>query len=137
MDIMLNIFIDGASRGNPGPAAYAFIFVENNKKTFEKSEFIGKATNNVAEYTGILNSLNQAKKIFHGKVKLYSDSQLAIRQLNKEYQIKANHLSKIAYKIFDLVKNFESVEFIHVPRTNKYIQICDTLCNETLDAKGY
>ncbi|TXT64649.1 MAG: Ribonuclease H [Promethearchaeota archaeon] len=133
----LKIFVDGASRGNPGPAAYAFIFIDKEKKVFEKSEFIGKATNNVAEYTGIFASLQEAQKITIGNVKLYSDSQLAVRQLNKEYKIKANHLSILVNKIFSLEKKFEKLEFIHTPRTNPYINICDKLCNERLDAEGY
>jgi ribonuclease HI len=133
----LKIFVDGASRGNPGPAAYAFIFIDKEKKVFEKSEFIGKATNNVAEYTGIFASLQEAQKITIGNVELYSDSQLAVRQLNKEYKIKANHLSKLSDKIFKLVEKFEQVEFIHVPRSNEYIQICDRLCNNFLDSKGF
>lgn len=134
---MLEIYVDGASRGNPGPATYAFILLENNNKIFEDSEFIGKATNNVAEYTGILNALKKANSITKEKVKVHSDSQLAVRQLNKKYQIKAKHLSKLANKVFALVAEFEYVEFIHVPRSNKFIQVCDKLCNERLNAEGY
>jgi ribonuclease HI len=133
----LRIFVDGASRGNPGPAAYAFIFIDKNTKVYEKSEFIGKATNNLAEYTGILSSLQEAQKITTGNVKLYSDSQLAVRQLNKEYKINASHLSKIAENIFNLIGKFEQLAFIHAPRDNKYIQICDKLCNKRLDEKGF
>jgi len=134
---ILKIFVDGASRGNPGPAAYAFIFLQNNNISFEKSEFLGTTTNNVAEYKGILNAFKKALIITEKNIKLYSDSQLAVRQLNKEYQIKANHLLKLANKIFQMIGNFKSVEIIHLPRNNKYIQICDKLCNELLDEEGY
>lgn len=133
---VLNIYTDGASRGNPGKGAGAFIFLKNDENViFEKGvEFLGnKITNNVAEYQAIINALTQAVKYASGNIKLYSDSELVVKQLSKIYKINKVHLKKKANKIFELMKNFESVKFFHVRRNNEFIQICDKLCNDELD----
>jgi hypothetical protein len=82
----LEIYTDGASRGNPGPAAYAFIFVRHGAVMFEESSFIGTATNNTAEYSAIVAAVRRAKESANTSVVVYSDSELVVRQINGQYR---------------------------------------------------
>ncbi|MHA1156875.1 MAG: ribonuclease HI family protein, partial [Candidatus Heimdallarchaeota archaeon] len=77
---VLKIYVDGASRGNPGPAASAFLFIHNDSVIHEEYEFIGTATNNTAEYQAIINALKVAEKFSRGHIQVYSDSNLAVQQ---------------------------------------------------------
>ena len=134
---ILEIYVDGASRGNPGPAAWSFIFVKDNQTIHQKSGYLGNATNNTAEYNAIINALKEAEKYTRWHVKVYSDSQLAVRQINKEYRIKKAHLSDLCDKIYNQIRKFEKVKFLHVGRNNPFIQVCDSLCNNHLDDMGF
>lgn len=129
----LDIYTDGASRGNPGPAAWAFIIVDKTELIHKNSGFLGKSTNNTAEYNAILMALQEAQNWTKGLVKLYSDSQLVIRQLNGEYRVNKAHLLELFNKVQALCNQFEKVEFYHVGRDNRYVQICDSLCNKCLN----
>ncbi len=132
---ILKIYTDGAARGNPGPAACAFLFVQNDTVIHEESNYIGTATNNTAEYHAIINALKVAEKFHRGHLQVYSDSNLAIQQINNKWKINYPHLMKLYSKVHQLCENYEKVEFFHMGRNNPYIQKCDTLCNERLDAK--
>ena len=130
---ILQIFTDGAARGNPGPAASAFLLIQGNNVIFSDVSFIGQKTNNSAEYHAIINALNYAKKHFHGTVKLYSDSNLAINQINGTWKINYPHLANLRKEVIAALKSFQKVEFVHIGRNNPYIQKCDLLCNKKLD----
>lgn len=134
---LLEIYADGAARGNPGPASWAFIFVSNDQIVHQKSDYIGNKTNNTAEYLAIINALIEAENYTRWEVKVFSDSQLVIRQINKEYRINAPHLSDLCSQVYNLCNKFEKVEFYHLGRNNSFIKKCDTLCNECLNAKGF
>ena len=133
---ILEIYVDGACKKNPGPASYAFIFVKNDEIIHQRSEFIGDATNNIAEYTAIIRALEEAEKFTRWGIKVYSDSQLAIKQINKKWRIKVQHLSDLCDQVYRQRAKFEKVEFYQVGRENPYIQKCDALCNDCLDRKG-
>ncbi|MFX0071559.1 MAG: ribonuclease HI family protein [Candidatus Hermodarchaeota archaeon] len=130
----LEIYVDGACRGNPGPGAWAFILVnQNGQRIHDGTGFIGNTTNNIAEYTAIVNSLRVAKKFTNSKIKVFSDSQLVIKQLNKKFKITKPHLLELYKKVLELRKEFASVEFIQVSRNHPKIEICDALCNKHLN----
>jgi ribonuclease HI len=129
----LKIYTDGASRGNPGPAAAAYIFLHGKEIIYKNSLYLGTETNNSAEYQAILNALGEAHKFSEGEITLYSDSQLIIRQLNGVYKVKSKNLYPYFNKIQNIKKKYKQVIFKHVNRTNKYIQKCDALANEMLD----
>jgi len=133
---ILEIYVDGACRKNPGPASYAFLFVKNDEVIHQKSEFIGMGTNNIAEYTAIIKALEEAEKFTRWRIKVFSDSQLAIKQINKEWRIKKPHLSDLCSQVYKQREKFQKVEFYQIGRENPYIQKCDVLCNECLDKKG-
>ncbi|MBD3214091.1 MAG: reverse transcriptase-like protein [Candidatus Lokiarchaeota archaeon] len=133
----LNIYVDGASRSNPGPSSYAFIFILGESIIKEKSEYLGEMTNNQAEYEAIKHSLKEAEKETRWKIKLFSDSKLAVNQLNKQWRITKEHLSKLCDEIYSQIRKFDEVKIFHVPRDNEYIQRCDELCNRCLDDEGF
>ena len=133
----LKIYTDGASRGNPGPAASAFLFVHNDNIIHDKCAFIGTATNNSAEYQAIINALIVAERFSRGYIQVYSDSNLAVQQINKKWKINYAHLSKMCKEVYKLREKYEKVEFFHVGRNHPYIQKCDKLCNERLDLEGF
>ena len=131
---LLYIYTDGASRGNPGPSACAYLLTEEGKKIiYSESNFIGKTTNNRAEYTAVIKSLKTAKNHYNGMVIIHSDSELLIKQAKGKYKVNNRHLKKLYDKMMKLTTNFSHVEFKHVPRENKLIQKADKLCNQKLD----
>ena len=134
---IFKIYTDGAARGNPGPAAYAFMFVDNEDIVHKGFGYIGPATNNTAEYTAIINALKAAEKFHRGHLQIFSDSKLAIQQINRKWKINFPHLSEMCSEVYKLCEKYEKVEFFHVSRKNSYIQQCDELYNSQLDNEGF
>jgi len=132
---MKNIYIncDGASRCNPGRAAIGIQIKGEDKKTVLKqhSEYIGRVTNNVAEYLAVLKSLDLAKRFTNQNVFVYSDSELVVRQLTGKYQVKNKNLKELFNQVQKLQNSFQKVVFTHVRR--EYNVIADQLANEALD----
>lgn len=132
----LTIYTDGASRGNPGLASYGYaIFNEDGSVAYEEGQAIGIATNNVAEYTAVLESMQRVKKEFASNlpVELYyrADSKLAVEQLSGRYKIKNEILRGIIHKIKALELQVGSVTYTHIPREQN--KIADRLANIALD----
>ncbi|MFW9990028.1 MAG: ribonuclease HI family protein [Candidatus Odinarchaeota archaeon] len=134
---ILKIYTDGAARGNPGPAAYAFIFANNDNIIHEGSGYIGTATNNTAEYQAIINALRTAYKLHKGQLQIYSDSNLVVQQINRRWKINYPHLLELCNEVHQLSKKYKKVEFFYMTRNNPYIQKCDELCNSQLDRVVY
>ncbi|MFW9820681.1 MAG: ribonuclease HI family protein [Candidatus Thorarchaeota archaeon] len=134
---ILKIYTDGAARGNPGPAAYAFLFVHNDAIIHQEFGFIGNATNNTAEYKAIINALKVAEKFHRGHLQVFSDSNLVVQQINRKWKINYPHLSELSKQVYQLRQKYEKVEFFHVGRKNRYIKKCDGLCNSQLDKEGF
>ena len=130
----LIIFTDGASRGNPGHASYGFtISEEDGKLIFEEGRYIGVETNNVAEYTAVLEAFKWIKENIKESVaiKLFADSKLVAEQLSGKWRIKNANLRLIFEKIKTLELSFESVTYTHVYREKN--TIADSLANQALD----
>lgn len=127
---MIKIYTDGAARGNPGHAAAGYAFFEDNKLIKKGSFYIGKTTNNVAEYTAVIKALERAPK--NEELHIFSDSKLIVKQIRSEWKIKKLHLQELNKKVQKLLEN-RNVKFKHVRRENKGIQIVDSLINEKLD----
>ena len=134
---ILKIYTDGAARGNPGPATYAFMFIHDDIIIHKGFAYIGTATNNTAEYKAIINALKVAEKFHRGHIQIFSDSNLAVQQINRKWKINYLHLSELCSKVFQLCEKYEKVEFFHVSRNNRYIQKCDEYCNSLLDNKDF
>ncbi len=130
---------DGASRGNPGPASYGYLIKNSDSGLIlhQEGKTIGVTTNNVAEYTAVLESLRYIKKNFSDKhphsIQVITDSQLIAQQLAGKFKIKSLHLKEL----FDLVKSLESelgkISYRNVPRAENYL--ADRLANQALDQK--
>lgn len=133
----IKIYTDGGSRGNPGPAAFALLVYDSRGKLLEShSEFIGTATNNVAEYRAILKALKMAKKHGNGEILCTMDSELAVMQLSGKYRIKKSHLKELYMMVKEEEKNFKKVTYAHVKRDNIHISCVDFMLNDILDKVG-
>ena len=130
----LRIFSDGGSRGNPGPAAIAFLILSDNGQVFmAKSRYVGSRTNNQAEYEALIAALRSALELNAEEVFCHLDSELVKRQVTGEYSVKNSQLRKLWAKVEELRKRFKKASFVSVPRTNIHIQKADALVNEALD----
>ena len=129
------IYSDGAARGNPGPAASAFTIEDENGKVVKSgARKIGVATNNVAEYTALIDGLRAAAEVTSGDVLCFSDSRLMVSQLRGEYKVKKPHLRELLERAKGMEKLFSSVEYRHVPRENPGIKRVDRMVNLALDS---
>lgn len=126
-----SIHIDGGSRGNPGPASYAVVLKTSDGETIEDTGFLGQATNNVAEYTGLIKAFELAARHHLKTLHIHSDSELLVKQMSGEYRVKNEELKALFDEANDLKKKFSKVMITHVRRElNKR---ADELCNITLD----
>lgn len=136
MDNQVLIYTDGGSRGNPGLAAFGVVIKYNGGKK-EYSEFIGRATNNQAEYQGVIFGLKKIKQLIgkerakEARVEVRSDSELLVKQLNGEYKVIDEHIQKVWMEIWNLKLDFGTVVFKHVFREDN--QEADRLVNFALD----
>jgi len=127
------IHIDGAARGNPGPAAYAVVLARPGEPVVEESGTLGTATNNVAEYTALVNALHLASELGLKTLDVFSDSELLVKQMAGEYRVKHPDLQPLHKEASELRKGFASVRISHVRREQN--KRADALCNEALDGK--
>ncbi|GBD35275.1 14.7 kDa ribonuclease H-like protein [bacterium HR36] len=127
----LTIHIDGAARGNPGPAAFAAVFLQDGQLLLEEKQFVGKTTNNVAEYLALLHALRRAAQMGARRLHIFSDSELLVRQMTGVYQVRDPKLRQLYEQAQELVRQFEEVRLTHVPR--KQNRQADKLCNQALD----
>lgn len=134
MKAKLKVYSDGASRGNPGPSAIAFLVLTEDGEIVKKhSRYIGMRTNNQAEYEALINALEFASSLIDQEVVCYMDSELVVKHLNRDYQVRDPKLKPLWLKANELANGFLKVTFVHVPRTDIYIQEVDLMVNETLD----
>lgn len=111
------VYFDGASKGNPGVAGAGAVLYDGDIEVYSESVFVGpKATNNVAEYTGLLTGLRAALQLGKTNIIVKGDSDLIIKQMNGKYQVKSPNLVKLYEEAKNLVAQFEKVTFIHVYR---------------------
>ncbi|MDO8619523.1 MAG: ribonuclease HI family protein [Candidatus Daviesbacteria bacterium] len=134
----LTVFTDGASRGNPGPASFGYVITDENKKiVHEMGKTLGITTNNVAEYTSVLESLKYICKKYHKdlpiEVNYFADSRLVVEQLSGRFKVKSPHLREIIIQINELIVELGKVAFNHVPREKN--KDADRLANLALDGK--
>ncbi len=131
------LYSDGGARGNPGPAAVAFVALNSKGETVKAdSRFIGVHTNNQAEYEALLMALKFAQDAKAQEVVCHLDSELVAKQLNGEYAIKNNELWQLWRKVQQLKVCFKKISFVNVPRSNPQIERADELVNKTLDEQA-
>ncbi|MCA9407685.1 MAG: ribonuclease HI family protein [Candidatus Omnitrophica bacterium] len=129
----LEIFTDGACSGNPGEAAIGFVINENNQRIKEFSKSIGKATNNIAEYTALIYALQEALILKADVIKVFTDSELMHRQIIGQYKVKNENIKLLFDQVKNLMKGFKKVHVTHVPREQN--KDADRLASSVLKAK--
>ena len=132
---LLKINTDGASRGNPGAAAFAYVIERDGRPVAEEAGCLGEMTNNQAEYTALVRALEHALELApDGPVVVHSDSELMVKQLNGDYRVKNEELRPLYERALQLSRRFnQPVAFRHVRREQN--RRADELCNEALDGK--
>jgi ribonuclease HI len=125
------IYTDGGSRGNPGPAGIGAVITKNDDTLATISEFLGSATNNVAEYTALIKALEKALElgIEHAEVRM--DSELIVRQMNGQYRVKNQALIPLFQKAKGLVSRLKTCAIVHVRR--EFNKDADRLANQAMD----
>ena len=125
-------YIDGASRGNPGPAAYAVVLQGPGGQTLaEIGKYFGRATNNVAEYYGLIAALDAAQSRGVTRLLIRSDSELLVRQMQGRYNVKSADLKPLYERALKLSRGFAHFAIEHVPREQN--TEADALGNRALD----
>lgn len=128
-DKVLTMFSDGGSRGNPGPSSCAAWFPDLDHGI---SEFIPEATNNVAEYRGLILGLKYAVKYGFKEVKAFADSKLIVNQMTGLWSVKFPHLQILKDEADELTYQLDSFTIHYIPRADN--ADADRLCNESMDA---
>lgn len=130
----LIINTDGGSRGNPGPAGIGAVFADESGEVIAKyKEYIGEATNNIAEYKALILALEKSKDFEVDEIECRLDSELVVKQLNGEYKVKDEKMKKLFTRVQKLIF-FKPVKFVHVRREKN--KLADALVNEALDKAG-
>ena len=128
----LTIYVDGASRGNPGPAAVGVVIKdEKGITTLKASSSIGRATNNQAEYTALIMALQEAKRLRASHVEIRTDSQLMAQQITGNYRVRNAHIRPLFEQAMQLLTTFQHCSIHHIPRDLN--SEADALANEALD----
>lgn len=131
-----DIYTDGASRGNPGRAAWAYLLVIDGEVIAGDAGFLGITTNNVAEYRAVINGLQAALDRHLQYADLCSDSELVVRQIRGEYRVRAPHLRPLHEEVLRLKKRFTEIRVRSVPRDDPIIARADAMCNAVLDREA-
>ncbi|MFA5287227.1 MAG: ribonuclease HI family protein [Candidatus Omnitrophota bacterium] len=126
----LEIYIDGASKGNPGPSGIGAIIYQSGIVVKNISSFIGNATNNIAEYTALIYALQEASVLKAESLNIKTDSQLLARQLNKVYKVKNANISGLYEQAVLLLSSFKKVSIQNIPREEN--QGADRLATEAV-----
>jgi len=128
----LIVYTDGGSRGNPGPAAIgAVLNNEKGERVAEVSDYIGETTNNQAEYKAVIAAIAKAKELGAEELQFFLDSELVVKQLNREYKVRDKDLAPLFMKIYNAMMGFKKVTFKHVRR--EFNTEADKLVNAALD----
>jgi ribonuclease HI len=131
--VRLVVNVDGGARGNPGPAAIAAVVATVSGEVLEeRSERIGAATNNVAEYRALLLGIERARELGASEVELVGDSELVVRQVRGEYRVKDAGLKPLHGQVMNSLADFDRWSVRHVRREENVV--ADRLVNEVLDA---
>lgn len=130
----IEIYIDGASRGNPGPSGIGIVFLDDKNNVVKKLfKFIGKTTNNMAEYAALIYGLQEALIDHYEDIVIKSDSELMTRQLTGEYKVKNENLRSYYEQFLHLSRGFNKIEIIAIDRGKN--SLADKLANKAVDSR--
>jgi ribonuclease HI len=126
-------YIDGGSRGNPGPSGAGVYFERDGKPWRGVYQYLGQATNNHAEYSALLRALDYARDSGFRRIAIYSDSELLVRQMSGQYRVKNPNLQELQRRASDTIRYFERHSIEHVPRERN--SQADALANKAMDLR--
>jgi len=127
----VEVYFDGASRGNPGPAGIGWVLATDDGVVDEGGDTVGRTTNNRAEYEALIRALEVADRYGFERLEVYGDSELVLKQLRGEYDVNVPELRERRVRAMELLETFEDWELQHVPR--ELNDRADALANEALD----
>lgn len=128
----LHVYVDGASRGNPGPAAIGVVVLtREGRKVAAFGEAIGEATNNFAEYTALVHALRMLSVFEVDRLRVYTDSELMASQVNGDYRVKEKSLRSLCAQALSMLRRYRGFEVAHIPRENNID--ADLLANRALN----
>ena len=128
---VFTIHTDGAARGNPGPAAYAYVIERPGAADIEVKDCLGETTNNIAEYTALVRALEHARELGGKRLVIRSDSELLVKQMTGEYRVKNEALRELSLRAARLAREIGKVSYRAVRREHN--ELADRLVNEALD----
>lgn len=132
----LIIYTDGGARGNPGPAATGVVIKDEKGKILSAfGDYLGKQTNNYAEYMAIISGLKKALELGADEVDCVADSKLVVEQLNRRWKVKEPTLQKLFVEAWNLMQKFRRIRISHVLRAKN--KEADAEVNKVLDGKAY
>lgn len=129
------LYTDGGARANPGPAAIGVVLRIEGEPPVEIAETIGEATNNAAEYRALLLGLALAKEHDVTELECRLDSELVVKQLNREYKVRDKGLAPLFVRVWNAAQGFRSIRFVAIPRSVN--RQADRLVNKALADAGY
>ncbi len=128
----MRIYTDGASRGNPGPAGIGVLVQDEDEQPIKKvRRYLGSATNNVAEYTALIEGLEAVREFGPVDLEVFSDSELIIKQMRGEYKVRNPNLFELHQRAKGLMRHFDRIRFYSIPR--ELNRAADALANEAID----
>ncbi len=127
------VYIDGASKGNPGESAYGVVIFKNGKIYKKTGNFIGITTNNIAEYLSLIFALIECLPFAKEEIEIKSDSQLLVKQMNGEYRVKDNQLKIFNFIANSLLLKYKKIKIKYIPREEN--KIADKLANSFIEKK--
>lgn len=129
---VVTIYVDGAARGNPGHAGIGVLILSEDGKVLRRiGKYLGKTTNNVAEYQALITALKEAKAMGVSTIKVFADSELMVKQIKGEYKIKSEGLKPLYKESMALLMHFDGYDIIHINREKN--SEADRLANQGID----
>jgi len=130
----IEVYVDGGSRGNPGPAGGGFVVFRGGENVLQGSEFYGEKTNNQAEYLALRTALREVYSRFPDlKIHCFMDSQLVVEQMNGNYKVKNANIRPLFDEVQRIAGQFKSFQLTHIERAQN--SLADKLANEAMDRK--
>ncbi len=131
----IRIYVDGAARGNPGPAGAGVVIMDDNGIVIDEGScYLGERTNNQAEYAALIVGLSKARSINPESVTIFSDSQLLVKQMRGEFRVKNEKLRPLFEEAVSILDSLSKVEFVHIPRNEN--KRADKLANAGIDSNA-
>ncbi|MCM8818512.1 MAG: ribonuclease HI family protein [Candidatus Omnitrophica bacterium] len=129
----IEVYIDGASKGNPGESAYGIVILKDKKIYIKKGDFIGITTNNIAEYISLIFALIECLPLKNQEIEIKSDSLLLVNQINGKYKVKDAQLKILHFIAISLISRYNKIKIIHIDREEN--KTADKIANLFIEKK--